>query len=170
MAESEPPPPRRSPILPLVALGGAVAVGALGVTVLNVQRGDGGDDAPAPIVKPAEPTPSPSPGPLPGEPTHPERAPRQAMDRLLFSLAGQDLGGEQARVYEPIRAPYRVEAIIDEGHDTVSRARVDLDKDDRIDEVWVYKSNGQIRRRVSPDDDGELTEELVWSAGRWVPQ
>jgi hypothetical protein len=49
-----------------------------------------------------------------------------------------------------------------------NRAKVDLDRDDKWDESWTFKSATDIERQVSPDDNEQFTEVFVVHNGQWV--
>jgi guanyl-specific ribonuclease Sa len=49
-----------------------------------------------------------------------------------------------------------------------NRAKVDLDRDDKWDESWTFKSATDIERQVSPDDNEQFTEVYAAHNGQWV--
>lgn len=48
-----------------------------------------------------------------------------------------------------------------------SIARVDLDRDGKMDEVWIIRMD-EIVREVSPRDDGVVEDRYAWQNGTWV--
>ena len=106
--------------------------------------------------------------PTPGAPRAPGHVvTMRPVDRVLFALEGSTLDGTAEKVVYAA-PPIRAVGFRDPGHETINRAHVDLDSDGRIDERWVFKGNGQVRRRVAPNDDEAYGDDQVWSTGRWV--
>ena len=54
----------------------------------------------------------------------------------------------------------------DDGHSSVNRAKVDLDRDDKWDEKWTFKGD-TIQRKVAPKDDEQYTRTLHWTGSGW---
>lgn len=63
--------------------------------------------------------------------------------------------------------PFRIQLERAANGFAVSKLHIDLDRDGKFDEVWTLGS--PIRRDVSPNDDGALTEHTVWSDRGWAP-
>lgn len=134
----------------IMGVAGAVGLGG-GGALIALQSGEG---EPAPTeVTTVHPVPTP-----PLEKPVPPPAPVVAsVEQALLELAGQDLGTSKKKDLFSGRA-YKVNAYQDEGHATVNRAKVDLDRDEQWDEKWTFAGDG-ITRQVSPDDDGQYPVE-----------
>ena len=55
-----------------------------------------------------------------------------------------------------------------DGGQRFNRAKVDLDRDDKWDESWTFKSATDIERQVAPADDEHYTEVYVATDGAWA--
>jgi len=88
------------------------------------------------------------------------------VDRLLLlDWAGRDIGGTKNRDVTRGR-PYRVDVYQDDGKQTATEARVDLDRDDRWDERWFFEGD-RVRRERAPKDDENYTVFEVWDGERF---
>ena len=64
--------------------------------------------------------------------------------------------------------PYKVNLYSDDGS-RWSRAKVDLDRDDKWDESWTFKPGGAVEKKVAPADDDNYTVTRAMSGDRWAP-
>lgn len=62
--------------------------------------------------------------------------------------------------------PFKVNLYSD-GGTRWTRAKVDLDRDDRWDEKWTFKDDGRIEKQVAPDDDERYTQTLLRQGDAW---
>ncbi|HEY1099529.1 MAG TPA: hypothetical protein VGF99_11405, partial [Myxococcota bacterium] len=65
--------------------------------------------------------------------------------------------------------PFKINLYSDDGK-RFNRAKVDLDRDDRWDESWTFKSATAIEKKVAPADDENYSEVYVAKDGGWVKQ
>ena len=90
------------------------------------------------------------------------------VDRLLLlDWKGQDLRSSK-RADVARGRPYRVDVYQEDGARTTTRARVDLDRDERWDEEWVFEPDGGVRRKLAPNDDEDFRVFEVWTGERFV--
>ncbi|MEM7609854.1 MAG: hypothetical protein AAF411_31290 [Myxococcota bacterium] len=87
-------------------------------------------------------------------------------EAFLLSIAGTPLEAEHVPDARPDKS-WRAE-LFQLGLEHVTSARLDLDRDGRIDQSWEYFSDGRIRRSISSDDTGvaDRYEERV--DGEWI--
>ncbi len=64
--------------------------------------------------------------------------------------------------------PYKVNLYGEGGRFT--RAKVDLNRNERWDEKWTFDADGTIEREVAPRDDEAYTEGFALRDGAWVPK
>jgi len=57
---------------------------------------------------------------------------------------------------------YKINIYQDDGHTTVNRAKVDIDRDDKWDEKWTFKDDGSITRDISSKDDEQYDVTSSW--------
>jgi hypothetical protein len=116
----------------------------------------------APAVTPAVATPAPATTPaIPVDDARP-------FDALLLERAGTDLGTTKMKDVTKGKT-YKVNLYQDDGHTTMNRAKVDVDRDDKWDEKWTFDGTS-ISRKVAPADDENYTETWVWSGTEWVKE
>jgi len=150
--------------------------GAQQATPVTVERVDA-----APIAAPATPaaaTPSSSAPATPAAATPATPAPTTAaatpagdarpFEALLFERAGTDLGTTKLKDVTKGKT-YKVSLYQDDGHTTMNRAKVDVDRDDKWDEKWTVDGTN-ISRKVAPNDDEDYTETWIWDGSAWVPE
>jgi|GEM_PF-4367584 len=99
--------------------------------------------------------------------TRPPVEPRSAAEAFLIGRSGHDLGKPKAKDAWP--GPVKVNLYQDDGHSTINRAKVDLDRDDKWDEKWTFE-DGRISKKVAPEDDEQYTQVLVLIDNNWVAQ
>lgn len=88
--------------------------------------------------------------------------------RWLLGQATRNLGA--AKEKDATRGqPFKVNLYQDSGAATVTRAKVDLDRDDKWDEKWTFATDG-ISRKVAPGDDEVYSESYAWDGSGWVRQ
>lgn len=63
--------------------------------------------------------------------------------------------------------PYKINLYQDAGKNSVNRAKVDLDRDDKWDEKWTFDGSN-ISRKVAPAADESYSESYVWNGAEWV--
>lgn len=63
--------------------------------------------------------------------------------------------------------PFKINLYSDD-NTRFNRAKVDLDRDDKWDESWTLKSQSDVERKVSPDDNEQYTEVYAVQNGQWV--
>lgn len=54
------------------------------------------------------------------------------------------------------------------GSTTWNRVKIDYNNNKQYEEKWDFKPDGSIKRQVSPNDDGNYTEEYRLQGGKWV--
>ncbi len=150
-----------------VALGGLGVIAALlapaprGAEPVHVDREPITARAAEPGVEIAPGTPAPpaadSMEALPAE---------RPADRTISSRVGTDLGAKKLKDVSKGQT-FKVNLYQDEGHPTLNRAKIDLDRDDLWDEKWTLDGHS-ISRKVSPNDDEDYSVSQVWSEGAWV--
>ena len=87
----------------------------------------------------------------------------------MLDYRGVDLGARK-RLDITGNQPFRIAVYQEEGRRSVTSARVDLDRDDRWDERWVFEEDGRVRREVSPADDEDYTVFEVLAGDAFVPE
>ena len=81
---------------------------------------------------------------------------------------GKDDGKTIKWVYKQdgIKAEFRSDK--DKGSTTWNRVKIDYNGNKQDDERWDFKPDGSVKRRVSPSDDGNFTEEYTLQGEQWV--
>ncbi len=90
------------------------------------------------------------------------------VDREAFSWQGRTLRSE--KVHDATKSkdtPYKINVYRDPGHTTVTRLRIDLDRDDRWDEKWTFDGEA-VRRLIAPADDEHYTQTFTWAGNGWA--
>lgn len=90
------------------------------------------------------------------------------VDRDAFSWQGRPIKAE--KVHDATKkkgTPYKINVYRDPGHRTVTRLRIDLDRDDRWDEKWSFEGEA-VRRMIAPHDDEHYTQTFTWSGNGWA--
>jgi len=105
----------------------------------------------------------PQPDPPPSAPVATSgEAPHLA---VVLAYQGQDLGN--SKIKDAYSAePWKVNLYQDEGDTSVSRAKVDLDRDEKWDEKWTFDA-GSVQRQVAPADDEAYSETWLYTASGW---
>lgn len=49
-----------------------------------------------------------------------------------------------------------------------NRIKVDWDKDKQWDEKWSFNEKGEVKRQISPDDDGNYAYSYILQGTQWV--
>lgn len=92
----------------------------------------------------------------------------RAVDLDVLAWRGRDLGG--ARTVEIARGkPWRILLVQEEGGAAITRARVDLDRDEWFDERITFRGDTVIRE-VSTADDGRYDQAWRWVGSGWAPR
>lgn len=107
------------------------------------------DAVTTPVLQGASPTPRPS-----------------GFDQDVLAWAGRTVPDGKGKDVTSGR-PHKVNVYQDEGHPTVNRAKVDLDRDEKWDEKWTFAPDG-ITREIAPADDEVYTRTLRWSGQEWI--
>jgi hypothetical protein len=98
----------------------------------------------------------PVPTPAEGQPPH---------LAAVLAFLGKDLGTD--KVKDAVSGEsWKVNLYQDEGHATVNRAKVDLDRDESWDEKWTFAADG-ASRQVAPADDEAYSETWLHSPLGW---
>jgi hypothetical protein len=84
---------------------------------------------------------------------------------FIVGRVGVDLGTNKIKDATKGK-PYKVNLYQDDGHRTVNRAKVDLDRDDKWDEKWTLDGES-LSREVAPSDDENYSVEQTWSGTAW---
>ena len=79
---------------------------------------------------------------------------------VVMGFVGQDIGASKRKDVTTGRA-FKVNVYQDDGHSTVNRAKVDLDRDDKWDEKWTF-DGATITRQIAPADDETYTTTQFW--------
>ena len=133
----------------------------------------GSDDDPAPqpvasqgIDQPASNQPDNPPEQPEATPVETEGGGGREVDGLVMEWAGKSLGKE--KVKDAIKGHgFKVNLYQDKGKDTVTRAKIDLNRDGKWDEKWTFDGSN-ISRKVAPADDEKYTESYDWNGSEWV--
>lgn len=89
----------------------------------------------------------------------------RAVDNDMLALVK---GPAQEKVKDATKGkPYKINLYSDDGQ-RFNRAKVDLNRNDKWDESWTFKSDGTIERQVAPADDESYSEVYVVKDGAWV--
>lgn len=168
-----------------LVLAGAVGVGAVGVYAVARNR-------PAPAPEPAAPKAAPAKqAPVPAVPastapqpaaaavsavpasaapaTTAEGEPLRPMDREILDRVAKGISGDKAKDAVPGR-PWKVNLYRDPGDAGVSRAKIDLNRNERWEEKWTFESKGGqsvVKRQVAPADDEKYTVEYRLDGDHW---
>jgi len=151
----------------------AFATGALGLFVMST------DDPPAaPVEHPLDPTPAKVAVPAPADPVDVAVAkpPADAValdslrpdERFVLGWQGKPLGSAKRKDAKKGGA-WKVNLYQDDGHATVNRAKVDLDRDDRWDQKYTFEADGSVTRKTSTGDDGTYDVNERWTGTEWGP-
>jgi len=144
----------------LLALGGMALV--VGLLRARPPRGEPLAEGPAQAQEEAAPvptTPDPRPSPAPTPPS-----PRSASE-VALSYRGKNIMGPKLKDVTK-GAPYKINVYQDEGHASVNRLKIDLDRDDRWDEKWTFDGD-TVSRKVAPQDDERYEVKQVWTGSGW---
>jgi hypothetical protein len=118
---------------------------------------------------PAPPAPGPSPVVVAAEAPPVEVAAVPAVSRdfekAVLDYAGKPIGGEKLQDIVP--GPVKVNVYQDAGESGANRAKIDLDRDEKWDEKWTFKS-GEITREVAPNDDESYSASYSWNGSGWT--
>ena len=137
--------------------GGLLTVGTVGTFAVL----DGASDNKKPSTQSARKKPSAATGTASAS-----KSTRAELDKLLVASGRRSLTGKKEKDIASGK-PYKVNLYQDDGHQTVNRAKVDLDRDNRWDEKWTFSGDG-ITRQVSPNDNEQYSQEYQWTGERVV--
>ena len=65
-----------------------------------------------------------------------------------------------------IKAEFRSDK--NKGSKTWNRVKIDYNNNKQYEEKWDFKPDGDVKRQVSPSDDGNYTEEYKLQGEKWV--
>lgn len=136
--------------------GGLLTVGTVGTVAVM----DGASKQKAPSTSSARKKPSAASGTASAS-----KSTRGELDKLLVARGQRSLTGKKEKDIASGK-PYKVNLYQDDGHQTVNRAKVDLDRDDKWDEKWTFKGD-TVQRKVAPKDDEQYTRTLHWTGSGW---
>ena len=136
------------------------ALCALGSAAFVVTRSTSPHPAPAKppaqVVVPTEPPPqAAAPAPAANLPY---------VDYLVRTL-GTSAQGDKLKDAVGVTGP-KVNLYAEAG--VWTRAKVDLDRDEKWDERWRFHEGGSVERETSPLDDERYDERLVFKGGAWT--
>ncbi len=66
--------------------------------------------------------------------------------------------------------PFKINVYQDDSGAGVSRAKVDLDRDDQWDHKYTFEPDGGVTRKVSPNDDENYTVVQRLTDAEWITQ
>ena len=89
-----------------------------------------------------------------------------AVTDAIFDAIGHDLG--QKTTTQRLRDGGLVTLYQQDGQDSLTGARIDLDEDGEWDETWAVE-NGIVRRQISLDDDSTYSVAFLWTGDSWLP-
>lgn len=90
------------------------------------------------------------------------------VDRDAFAWQGREMKAEKVHdATKKKNTPYKINVYRDPGHKTVTRLRIDLDRDDRWDEKWTFDGEA-VRRQIAPADDENYTQSFFWVGNGWA--
>lgn len=114
------------------------------------------------------PVSDPTPTPVMEEPADPppQEDSLRPVDRELLRWVGKDLGSKKIKDAAIGRA-WKINLYQDSGSAVLSRAKIDLNRNDRWDEKWTFDGTN-ISRKVSPSDDEDYSQEFDWNGSDWV--
>jgi hypothetical protein len=159
----------------LVVLGG---VGASGLYFACRSSGDSSaetktDDKPAdmkPVLAttPPEPAPTTPPTPPPSSKKLESTDDLAARDYDAEVIAWKDktIAGDKQKDVSKGK-PYKIDVYRDKGAKTVSRAKVDVNRNNKFDEKYTF-GTGKITLERAPADDEKYNETYHWSGTGWV--
>ncbi|MCA9666932.1 MAG: hypothetical protein KC503_15140 [Myxococcales bacterium] len=89
----------------------------------------------------------------------------RAVDLSIMRYVGKDLGAK--KIKDALKGmPYKVNLYQDKDATTLSRVKIDLDRDGTWDEVWKVEGS-KVKRKASPADDGNYTDKYRWTGNGW---
>ena len=158
----------------LAIAGGVVVLGTAGLcggtwwlgdqALESVEQAEPVVAAPAPVAAPvAAPAPAPVEAPAPPEPSG-----LSGHEQAVMAYNGKNLGSKKLKDVSRGQ-PYKINVYQDDGNTTANRAKVDLDRDEKWDEKWTFKSDG-VQRKIAPADDENYTKVVVWNGKEWVAE
>ncbi|MDX1932969.1 MAG: hypothetical protein SFU56_10220 [Capsulimonadales bacterium] len=124
------------------------------------------DNAPAPS---ADGNAAPAPGEVSGDTAAFTEVHRAILRMRKEPLSNGQTSGDTVKwVYKEggIKAEFRCDK--DKGFDSWNRVKIDYDGNKKDDERWDISKDGKIKRRVSPNDDGNFTETYSLNGETWV--
>ena len=92
------------------------------------------------------------------------------MDIDIFALLSRPMNGNRIKDAFPASA-HKVNIYKDEGFAQANRLKIDLNRNGKDDEKWTIEGVGadmKVKRQLSPNDDGNYSEEYRLVGGAWV--
>jgi len=152
----------------LLGVGGVVILGTLGGMGLVSTGVIGAGVLVGTAAKQAREVEAAQPQPQPVQPVAAPvaPAPAQTSESVALSYQGKNILSPKLKDVTKGK-PYKINVYQDEGHTTVNRLKIDLDRDDAWDEKWTFDSDG-ISRQVAPNDDEVYGEPQTWTGSGWT--
>ncbi len=93
---------------------------------------------------------------------------QRSLDVKILALAKRGISGKKQK--DAFKGqPWKANVYAEGGR--VTRVKLDLDRDGKVDEKWTFDTPGDassVKRSVAPSDDESYTIEYRLRAGRWV--
>lgn len=119
-------------------------------------------------AKPPEPTPAPpAPDPKPTPPASNEMTARP-YDADVIAWSKKSISGDKVKDASKGKL-YKINLYKDPGKQTVNRAKVDVNRNDKFDEKYTFE-DGKITLEVAPADDEKYTKTYHWTGTGWLPE
>ena len=85
---------------------------------------------------------------------------------FLVQYAGQKIPEGKKKDVSP-DAPYKINLYHDNGHESINRAKVDLDRDNKWDEKWTFKESNVFSKSInSPFYEKELIGKVRYTISK----
>jgi len=155
-------------------IGAVVAVGAIGTSywACSSKSADKKEDAPKPEPAKAPIPPPPPPTPPPDAPTKTtaesgtDDLGKRGYDDEVIAWRTKTIAGDHLKDVSKGK-PYKIDLHKDAGSTTVTRAKVDLNRNGKWDEKYSFKGD-KITLERAPADDEKYTETYHWTGTGWV--
>ena len=88
-------------------------------------------------------------------------------DREALAWQGRSIPGDKVKDASHGK-PYKINVYKDAGATTVSRVKIDLDRDEKFDEKISFGKDGTVTLERAPADDEKYTEAYHWNGSGWM--